>query len=65
MASAKYAHLARLSPASEILPSLVMYTCHLSVMLSLCKPQMTTQSLLKVNKCLEEKCDIQIIDGKY
>ena len=36
MASARYSHFAIDNPASDILPSLVMYTCHLFVMLSLC-----------------------------
>lgn len=35
IASARYSHLANDNPAREILPSFVMYTCHLFVMLSL------------------------------
>lgn len=36
MASARYSHLAKDNPARDIRPSFVMYTCHLSVILSLC-----------------------------
>lgn len=35
MASARYSHLANDNPANDILPSFVMYTCQLFVILSL------------------------------
>lgn len=41
MASARYSHLAADNPAKDILPSFVMYTCHLLAMFSLC---VTTKS---------------------
>lgn len=37
IALARYSHLAKDNPAKDILPSFVMYTCHLFVILSLCQ----------------------------